>query len=862
MKHLFQNQYKGGIQGFLLALFWALLLTACGGGGGSPGGTGSGTTNPTDSTAAADAKVTSVVIQLAANTMESVNGSVAVTVVARDKNNNAVPGAKVGLSVSSGTITFASTDHKTDTNGQVQATLTSPGDSSLRVIQIQAAVGSVLSTLSTVTVVAPNTTPEQRVASLVLTTSSDTMPTIDGSIKVTAIARDINNNIVTDAAVTLKADNDGTLTIVNPNSKTDKDGQIIATLTSPGSAAPRVINLSAKVGNISANKQVSVVLAQLKQLQLTASSGSLDSSGAAGTEVTITAVVKDSGNNVLKDVKVDLSADSGTLSLGTRVTDVNGTVVEKLSTAGNPNKRDIKVTASIPGATKELIVQVSGTKLTILAGESASVGRASRLSAVLTDSNGRPLSGQTVAFSAARNVSGLKAVGTGNTSSAVTDSQGQIQVDFTPVGAPSDVITFTALGVSESKTIVISSLNFSVQAQSGNTRLTQANINTCIRFVATVTGGSGKVSMSSSRGTVYSDAACTSPLFSAMDLNESGTATAYVSANSPGVATLVATLQSTQATATSELEFVAPLGTTPNIKLQADPGTVGSGRQTTLKAVVRDGTLQNNLVKDAFVVFSIVSDPSGGTMVQPTVVKTGSDGSATVVYTGGPVSTALNGVTLKALIQGVPESVNNPATVKLTVSGQPLFISAGTGNTVASPSTANYAIDYIVYVTDATGNAVNNATVTASVRPRLYKKGRLIRSEIFNNVAYPDWHVPVSPLAAVYTCNNEDRNFNGILDEAEDDNGNGRLDPGIPVNVTGAQTTTASGTAVVTLSYPKDRALWTYVDLTIRARVAGSEAIYTAYVGLPGPGADYSATVPSPPGEISPYGVNPCTIAD
>ena len=79
------------------------------------------------------------------------------------------------------------------------------------------------------------------------------------------------------------------------------------------------------------------------------SSTTIASSGADGTEVTLTAIVKDANNNALPGATVSFKADSGTISNTTRTTDANGTVAEKLSVKGDPTARAITITA-IAGA--------------------------------------------------------------------------------------------------------------------------------------------------------------------------------------------------------------------------------------------------------------------------------------------------------------------------------------------------------------------------------------------------------------------------------------------------------------------------------------------------------------------------------
>ncbi|MET0266943.1 MAG: Ig-like group 1 domain-containing protein, partial [Duganella sp.] len=292
---------------------------------------------------------------------------------------------------------------------------------------------------------------------------------------------------------------------------------------------------------------------------------------------------------------------------------------------------------------------------------------------------------------------------------------------------------------------------------------------------------------------------------------------------------------------------LAPLTAAATITLQADPAVVGantagsSSQQTTLRAVVRDGPAQNNPVKNALVSFSIVTDASGGALTQPADVSTGADGSATVSFIAGSTATATDGVQIRArLIGGSGAS----ASTSLTVARRSLFISAGTGNVVGVPSTSTYQQDYVVFVTDAAGNAVSGVRLTASVAPLRYYKGQMVYT------APGPWRAVV-----LATCDNEDLNRNGILDAGEDFNGNGKLEPGIPVTITPSVTTDASGQAVVSLVYPRDRVNWLDVQLTLRGQADGSESTYTSLVHLLGLSSDYTNENVAPPGATSPYGV-------
>lgn len=692
-------------------------------------------------------------------------------------------------------------------------------------------------------------TPTPKVASVVLTASAASMPSsgLDGTeVTLTAVVKDGSNNVLPNQTVSFKADSGN---ISNTTRTTDANGTVTEKINTKGNPAPRTITISASAGGVNSNEVKVNVVAASQTLTLTTDSGTLQSSGAAGSEVTVTALVKDSNNTVMPNVKVDLAADSGSLTAGTRITDASGRVTEKLSTGNDAKSRTIKITATIAGvAPVSTQVNVVGTQLQINASSSVSVGTSTDVTVKLVDSAGNALIGKAVTFSATRNQLSVKGGG-----AAVTNSAGQLTLSYVAATAGSDIISVSAMGETANSPVNVSNANFTVAAVNGSGAVQSlAAINQCHPvLVHSDTGGTptgGSVTISSSRGTVYSNATCTTPLVVALPL-VSGNATAYVSAGSPGVATLSAVTTSNNATAQGTVEFVAPLLSTATISVQADPSVVGANapgstsQQATIRAVVRDGTASNNLVKNATVAFTITSDPTGGTLTQPAVVVTGSDGAATVSYIAGTSSSAANGVQIRAQIQG---GSNAAATVALTVGQKALFISAGTGNSISTPDSATYQQDYTVLVTDAAGNAKSGVNVTASVRPRNYKKGVLVYLE-------PDG--PWSQiLTDVVSCANEDTDGSGILTPAKDINNNGRLDPGIPITVTSSGTTDSGGRATISLIYPRDRAKWLTVDLTITGQTAGTEARYVGFIQLTGLATDYTNKNIDPPGRISPYG--------
>lgn len=594
-------------------------------------------------------------------------------------------------------------------------------------------------------------------------------------------------------------------------------------------------------------------------ISLLFSSTELPSSGTTGTEVTVTALVKNGSNNAIASAPVTFTASSGALTSVSATTDASGKATALLSTSGDRTNRTITVTAKAGNVTATGTVNVVGTAVTITGPSTVTAGGTGDFAITVRDQAGKAISGVPVAISSSKgNAIAIKSSAGGTTSAAITNSQGQVVVTVTGVQAGKDTLVASSQGNTFSYEYNVNTLSLTVTPAA-----TQANVGTCTSIDARLensgVGQNGTISISASRGLIYTDSACTSPLGSAGVAVTAGQAqTTYIKSDTVGTATITGTVTNGP-TAQTEIKFVAPLTSTATISLQPEPAVIspsGTGQSNTsvLTVVVRDGTANNNLVKGAVVEFSIVSDQSGGSLSNPAVVTTEDDGSAKVTFTAGPATTPANGVQIQARIQGT----NKTATATLTVSRKSLFITAGTGNRLETPATSTYRQDYSVFVTDASGNPVPEVSVTASVKAMFYRKGSY-RFDADQATPESGW-VYASPY---YVCANEDSNNNGILDAGEDFNNSGTLEPRIPLSVTSSGKTDATGTAVISILYPRDRGNWTDVQLSVTGSVQGTEATYTTSTyTLPVLATDLSDQTTSPPGSPSPYGTNACNVAN
>jgi len=567
--------------------------------------------------------------------------------------------------------------------------------------------------------------------------------------------------------------------------------------------------------------------AVLGTLTLLTSDPALDSDGSE--TATITALVRDDDNNVMEDVAIAFSADSGSLIVTQpATTDASGTLTAALTPGGNSTNRTISITATADTLSASISVAVTGTLVTISGPQSLPVGQSSSYNLLVTDAGGNPIEGASVAIASTL----------GNTISAtpvIVDFNGQGSFTLSANNAGVDSLNATALGaVSPPLQVTMSADAFSFSAPNPSP-VPEIPLNTNLEVTVNWQSGGAPVvgqpvSFSTTRGTVVPDS-----------INAvAGDATVNISATNAGPAIITAT--NTDGTTTQlEVEFVATIPAT--LELQASPLNIGTSEQSAITAIVRDAA--GNLVKSQVIDFSL-TDITGGTLSAGQAV-TDSAGQAQTFYTASTVTSATEGVRLDATVQGTVVTDS----VLLTVARREQFLSIGTGNEIFEPNSAQYRVEYAIQVTDSQGNGVAGATTQVSVLSDFYMKG-------FR--AFPiggsGWTTTVTAV-----CADEDVNRNGILDAGEDFNSSVRIEANniatVSAQVTGGGTlvTDQNGFGFVDLFYPQEYAY--YLLVTLQATVAdvtGTEFAESLSFELTGTASDFNDEDISPPGPVSPFG--------
>lgn len=678
----------------------------------------------------------------------------------------------------------------------------------------------------------------------------------------------------------------------------------------------------------------------IASLRLVASANTLDSDADLASEgISVTAIATDAANNLVDGAtvlftscEVDDAGEclasaeqgaSGALLVDRPQTDTTGTATATLTTSGNVRNRRIRVIASSrqnPEVSSHFDVTVAGTSLVLVGPAQLATNSSANYVATLRNSGGFAVSGAEISFVSApasldladRDAVLAACAGQSLLTTLVSAANGSVSYTL---NSPSADFTLLACALQNSEfagvPIEVAATGLAMNFVDGATADTDIDFDVC-RAVNLVFSSSDsdeysdtRLLTSITRGDVFSTGidgekgSCSAPIvgvdFSGSDPSFR-TATVFISSSGPngaGPATLSA-VHSSGATAQLNLEFVA---TDPSrVDVSAEPATVVTNGNSTIRAVVRDDN--NNLVKNQLVKFNL-NDPSGGALDSANQI-TDSGGRAEVTYTASGTTSSRDAVKITAQVDVdqngdglIDQTLQDTASV--TVGGDALRIALGTGNSILEPNESTYQLPYSVIVTDSLGNPAPPETeFRLSVRAISYAKGYYefqdqVWVPIFTTIPTcanedidldgvldpPEYDINGNGILDADEDINgngvfdfgedldlngvldmgEDRNNNGILD-GEDTNGNGRLEPSNVVSVPATIQLDDQGTGQFNLTYAQQYANWIRVELRAVASVSGTEYGETQTFDLPGSAADFSDEKVEPPGNPSPYGIS------
>lgn len=310
--------------------------------------------------------------------------------------------------------------------------------------------------------------------------------------------------------------------------------------------------------------------------------------------------------------------------------------------------------------------------------------------------------------------------------------------------------------------------------------------------------------------------------------------------------------------------------------------------ETKVIALVKDAN--DAPVKNAIVEFTILKDPSAGTL-STAYALTDDAGVATISYFAGSTPTPNEGVTIRANVKQISidgkleDNVRQLTELKtLTVQSRATYIGFAFSDRLRNEGDRNiyYLHDGSVFVNNNVGQPAANQEISISFVPVSYRLGQYYvipaKSEVKDqdgNVISPEqklawgFHYYLPTGTSVQDrpeCANEDRNLNGILDTDEDINKNGKLDPLNPVTILSADGTKVIDNQAIrtdelgkldfSIRYPKEVADWLTGVLKVTTRVDGSEYVEYRTIELSALADDVelSETEPQRPNWRSPFG--------
>jgi hypothetical protein len=248
-------------------------------------------------------------------------------------------------------------------------------------------------------------------------------------LTVTATLTATNNGVVAGRLIQFAVNNTALATLGNTAGTAVTDANGVATITLLAGGSSGAGTVSASYGDATAESafnsagdgggQVSVpvgnVILLADKLQL--GSGTND-------KVQLSALVRDTNNNLLVDVPVQFSSmgvnggDGGELVVIASSTETDGVAKAELRSSIDASVRSIVVTASVGQTSSALTISVVGTAIDISAPDSLVIGSTSSISAILRNSQNQPIANTALSVTS-------ELGNTLSTTSPVTNSTGQ-----------------------------------------------------------------------------------------------------------------------------------------------------------------------------------------------------------------------------------------------------------------------------------------------------------------------------------------------------------------------------------------------------------------------------------------------------
>jgi len=744
------------------------------------------------------------------------------------------------------------------TQGKGTISTTSASTSSGRASIIYTAASNALNTTQVVlTASSSNNEVSQTVTIQLIPASIEmnaTPPNIpaDGETQslISAVLKDGNNNPVINGEVKFSA----SLGTVQASAFTNEFGKATAILVSSKQYGTATV-VSEYSGY---TQQINVVFEKLPgdpipaKISLATSQIAVKSDNKE--QATISAVVLDKYNAVLKDINVIFRASDGQLSVSSVKTDENGQASTQFSSgAHDKTNRTVTITAETGGLTPvQIPIVITGSSIALDADNSSitlpsQATDYTQISALLminvSDAGGQGVFKTPIELSWSgtgdieiEDPSGI-GIPTVNGFKLWSDVTGKASVLIKGKSSGEVNVIASALGATANKSFHVSAPGYAFGIISPQMEPFSLVVGEPLPI--TVRGGppgNYTVVYSTTSGLFENNASviekATTPY---------GLANAVFVSEKAGMATVQVFNEGNYKTSDSiKLAVYQPIEKAQKILLQSSSSSVpvsngGTQNSITLRATVTtDYTTNNQVVGNAPVLFSLVNPTGGGEFISPVIVYTDNSGVATTRFTSGSLGSTANGVTVEAGLLSRPEINEHIEIVIGGVAGS-VAIGRGTSGDIETVGTSAYALPMSVLVADANGNRIAGAVVSLNTWPAKYHTGYWKANVVYDYSGKPYTLSP--PCLPVRTSDfpNEDINENLFMDPGEDANNDGELTPpnSAAGNLPSTVITDENGVANFDLIYLKASAAWITNRIQASTYVHGTETVSSISFVLP-----------------------------
>ncbi|MDO8263851.1 MAG: Ig-like domain-containing protein [Gallionella sp.] len=608
-------------------------------------------------------------------------------------------------------------------------------------------------------------------------------------------------------------------------------------------------------------------------LTIATSKTTLKSDNSESATITVTAL--SSGNVVAPGIPINFSADGGSLSAPSAVTDANGQASVSINPgSANQGNRTVTVSATASGVVTPVLapIQITGSGVTLSTGATTLIagGASTTLTVTAVNAGNVGVFNAPVTFS----VSPPGAV-TITPASGNTDGAGRLSVAVAGVTSGSATVVASALGATATQTYTVSASGSEFKITSpGASPAPLTTVTGSLIFTVQV-GASGAANVRFS-ATIGTWTGCASGTGTSVCTVAAATPTATLVSGVAGLANVqVEGLNGSGNVLVTDARTVAITSAATaatSIIVQANvnvipPSSGGTANTAAITATVRD--INGQPVGNVPVVFTLVDSTGGGETLSPVLAMTSDgttpnlplQGQAKTTFTSGSLPSGESGVGITATVVGTALA----DTTRVNIGGTAGSIFIGMASKITVPSIVTYALPMALLVADSNGNPVPGAIISLSVWPSQYRTGGYYRITPFTTTTDPATGITTITSGTLYCATNvtgidpatnfiqggpgvvplpnEDTNENLILDAGEDANGDVLLTP--PNSSAGVLPTTvtadSSGIANFDLTYLKQSASWITVRMRARALVQGSESTSSFTFTLPAEVTDVSS---------------------